>query len=555
MDKDNYWRGGLWQRAMKRRLSRRRVMQVSGLTMAGALAAAHAGCGGGEDEGQGTAPTGTIPAVGTPKAGGVLQLGSTFPALSIDPHTDITLGLVFTPYIYGYLLHEVQHRDGPPTLLFDHAESLEQPDELTYIFKLHPGIQFQDLAPANGRELVAEDVLYSFERIASVESTPFWNDGMESTSAPDAYTFEVRLTAPHAYTMAEFGGHRTAIVPREAVEEFGDLKSHALGSGPFQVKDLSRGESMEMVRHPNYFVEGIPYLDGINWRIIPDDSSLRTAFKAKQLDSYSPPTKMQANELADFSKDVVLTKEPGLTIFTILLNELSLPALQDVRVREALEISVDRDDMIDKLAFGEGKVSGPVSWGLEFWSLPQDELRERYQRDVTKARQLLEAADATDLTLSLKFAPGPATDQAAMIKEQLKEAGITINLIPMELGAWYAARSAKDFELMCRERIPYPSEQFPLQFCHTHNWTRNEDPVHLPEPEIDALLDQILVTTDIDERQQLVMETTRKILDRHGPFLYLFSPYAYTARWDYLRGYEDVEPDMVLYTYDMWLDK
>jgi peptide/nickel transport system substrate-binding protein len=482
-------------------------------------------------------------------------VGSTFPALSIDPHTVITLGLAIIPYIYGYLFHEVQHLEGPPTLLFDHAESLEQPDDLTFIFKLHPGVHFQNLPPANGRELVAEDVLYSFERIASVESTPFWSEDIQRMSAPDPYTFEVDIFRPHAYTMAEFGGHRTAIVPREAVEEFGDLKSHGLGSGPFQVESLSRGETVDMARNPNYFVEGIPYVDGMSWRIIPDDSSLRAAFRAQQLDTYGAPTKIQADEVAGYSKDVVLSRNPSETIFTILINELSVPALQDVRVREAMDLALDRDAMIEKLAFGEGKYSGPVSWGLEFWSLPQEELRQRLKRDVGKARQLLEAAGASDLTLDLKFYPGPGADEAAMIQEHLAEAGINIKLTSVELGTWIADRASQNFELMCRERIPYPSEQFPLQFCHTRNWTRKQDPTHLPDPEIDALLDQILVTPDIYERQELVRGVTRKILDRHGPFLYLFSPYNYTARWTYVQGYEDVEPGMVLYTYDMWLDK
>jgi len=103
--------------------------------------------------------------------------------------------------------------------------------------------------------------------------------------------------------------------------------------------------------------------------------------------------------------------------------------------------------------------------------------------------------------------------------------------------------------------LPYGDEQLPLQFNHTKNWTRNANPVHLPEPDNDALLDQILVTPDVQERQKLVLEVTRKIIDRHGPFLYLYAPYAYTARWRYVRGYEDVVPGMIAYTYNMWLDK
>jgi ABC-type transport system substrate-binding protein len=168
---------------------------------------------------------------------------------------------------------------------------------------------------------------------------------------------------------------------------------------------------------------------------------------------------------------------------------------------------------------------------------------------------LLEAAGVADLTLQLKFPSGPTADLASMIKTQMAEAGITVNLAPLELGTWIAALMAHDFELMVGGGLPYGDEQLPLQFNHTHNWTRKEDPVHLPDPDIDAALDQILETVDVQERQTLVLETTRKIIDRHGPFLYLYAPYSYTARWRYVRGYEDVVPAMIAYTYDMWLDK
>jgi peptide/nickel transport system substrate-binding protein len=485
----------------------------------------------------------------------VFRLGTTTPAMSIDPHTEVTMGLAFICFIYGYLFHEIQQPEGPPTIVLDHAESLENPDDLTFIFRLHRGIHFQNLPPVNGRELVAEDAVYSFDRIASLDSTPFWSEGIESKSAPDPYTFQVALVGPYAYTMAEFGGIRTTIVPREAVEQFGDLKSHGLGSGPFQVESLSRGETMDMVRNPDYYVPGIPYVDGMSWRIIPDDSSLKAAFKAQQLDVYGPPTKIQADEVVAMSKDVVLTKGANLAIFMINLNEIAVPALQDVRVREAMDISLDRDAMIEKLCFGEGNYTGPVSWGLEFWSLPQDELRQRYKRDVPRARQLLAAAGVTDLTLEIKFPSGSTADLASMIKQQMGEAGITVNLVPQELGTWVADLMSQNFQLMVGGGLPYGDEQLPLQFNHTKNWTRKSNPVHLPDPEIDALLDQILVTVDIQERQKLVLEATRKIIDRHGPFLYLYAPYSYTARWGYVRGYEDVVPAMVAYTYNMWLDK
>ena len=549
------WKSNDWKRHLSSRISRRRLLASAAGVGAGAAGMALVGCDGGEEGGATRA--GDTPTAGAIRRGGIYHLGTTTPALSIDPHTEVTMGLAFICFIYGYLLHQV---DSPPRLVFDHAESLEQPDDTTFIFKMRRGIHFQDLPPASGREVVAKDARYSFERIASLDATPFWTTWMDSRLAPDPYTFNVHVSKPYAYSLAEMGGIRTAIVPWEAVEEFGDLKSHGLGSGPFQVESLSRGETMDMVRNPNYYVKGIPYLDGMIWRIIPDDSSLRAAFKAKHLDVYSPPAKPQAEDVAGFSKDVVLTRAPSLAIFMINLNEIAVPALQDVRVREAIDISLDRDDMIDKLAFGEGKVTGPVSWGLEFWSLPQEELRSRFKRDITRARQLLQAAGVTDLRLSLKFpsalgATGGSADLASMIKEQLKDADITIDLVSLELGTWVADLSGQNFELMVGPGLPYGDEYLPLQFNHTHNWTRKANPVHKPVPEIDALLDQILETVDVNERQELALQVQRKILDRHGPFLYLYAPYSHTARWNYVKGYEDVIPDMIAYTYDMWLDK
>jgi len=527
-------------------ISRRQFIATTAAS-AGLLALRCAGGGSGQREGG-------APTLGPVKKGGTFRLATITPALSIDPHTEVTMGLAFVCFIYGYLLHEVQEENGAPSLVYDHAESLEQPDALTYVFNMRPGVRFQDVPPANGREVGAADVLYSFQRIASGDSTKFWTSGIADMSAPDQGTFSVRLTAPYAYTMAEFGGIRTAIVPPEAVQQWGDLKLHACGSGPFQVRNFSQTEGIEMDRNPDYYVSGIPYVDALSWRTFADDSSMQAAFKTQQIDVYGPPSKFQADSVARLSDRVIVIKSPNLAINMINLNEIKTPVLQDERVREALDISLDRDAMIEKLCFGEGNYTGPVSWGLEFWSLPQDELRSRYRRDVGKARRLLEAAGASDLTLELKCVATGA-DLAAMVREQAAEAGITINIRSMELGTWITDLFAQNFELMVGGGLPYGDENLPLQFNHTYNWTRKQNPVRLPEPQIDAALDEILRTVDPLERQKLVLDVTRKIVDRHGPFLYLFAPYAYTARWDYVRGYEDVNPAMIAYTYNMWLDK
>ncbi len=529
------------------RISRRSF--IAGAAGAAALTALRCG----DDEI--SVPNRSTPTMGAVKRGDMFKLATTLSPLSIDPHTDVTMGLALICFLYGYLLHPSQPPEKEPTLVFDHAEALEQPDDLTFIFKMRPGVHFQNLPPANGREITAEDALYSFQRISSLQSTPFWTDGISQMSAPDASTFKVSVASPYAYTMEEFGGIRTAIVPREAVEEFGDLKTHGLGSGPFQLPNLNRGDTVDMLRNPDYYVEGIPYVDGMRWRVMADDASIMAAFKSRQLDTYGPPSKLQADDVASFSDQILVSKYPNLAITMINLNEIKAPILQDIRIREALDLSLDRDAMIEKICFGDGNYTGPVSWGLDFWSLPQDELRRFYKRDVAKARQLLADAGASDLTLAMKFPAGPTSDVAAMIKDQAAEAGITINLVSEEFGTWLADMMANNYELLVGGGLPYGNEHLPLQFNHTKNWTRKAEPVQPPDPEVDAILDKILVTTDLSERQKLTLDVTRKILARHGPFMYLYAPYSFTARWDYLRGYEDLVPDMLPYTYKMWLDK
>jgi peptide/nickel transport system substrate-binding protein len=464
------------------------------------------------------------------------------------------MGLAYIARMYGYLCHQFQQSEGAPLITFDHAQSLENPDDLTFIFKTRPDIRFQNIAPANGRNFTPDDVVYSFQRIGSLDSTPFWKDGMSEISAPDAGTFRVHLSRVYAYAMAELGGGRTAIVPQEAVKAFGDLKLKAVGSGPFQLRSLSQTESIEMDRNPTYYNANIPYLDGIEARTFADDASIQASFKAQQLDVYTPPSKLQADNVSSGNSHVVLTKDTNLAIYMMNLNEIRAPVLQDERVREALDLSLDRDAIIEKLCFGEGNYTGPVSPGLPFWSLSQDELRQRLGRDVAKSRQLLEAAGASDLTLELKT-QNLYADLAAMIKAQASDAGITINILSEDLGTWVNDLFNQTFELMVGVGLPYGDEMLPLQFNHTYNWTRKANPVELPDPVVDAILEQMLVTPDINERQGLALDVTRKILDRHGPFIYLYAPNTFTARWDYVRGYENVPPSQVAFTYDMWLDK
>ena len=202
-----------WRRFSKQRLSRRRVLAAGAAGM-GAAALGLAGCGGDKERGGGKTPAAEHPRFRDPKRGGTYRQGTNSTALSIDPHTEIAAGLGIIPFIYGYLLHDVQMPDGPPQDIPDHAASMEQPEDLTYVFKLRQGIHFQNIPPVNGREVVAEDVIYSFDRIAGASPEPLWKTYLASKAATDPYTVQIGLSKPYAYTMEDMGSIQTAIVPK-----------------------------------------------------------------------------------------------------------------------------------------------------------------------------------------------------------------------------------------------------------------------------------------------------------------------------------------------------
>ncbi len=529
----------------KARLSRRGFL-------GGALAAtglAIAGCGGGEDEASGT-PQPVETSETLPKRGGTVHLASLTPVLSLDPHT--TEGVSVATYFYSYVVHVTDWQGN----VGDLAESWEIVDELNWIFKLRPGVRFHDVPPANGREVVAEDIVYSIERIRSLPGAfEQWKDWTDKHEAPDDGTYIYRTSKPYGYMLMTLGSPLSAIVPREAVEEFGDLKSHAIGSGPFTLDNYARDEGLEVVRNPNYYRPDIPYIDGTNIRVLPDDSSVQVAYRAGSIDVYNADNKLKADTVRDVGGTSVRSYL-GRPYAVFVLNAARVEAFKDERVREAVDIALDRKAMIDKLYFGGAELAGPVGpvWDT---ALPPEEIEQAYQRDVAKAKQLLSAAGAEDLRFTLSFGNiSNWADRAAIMKDNLAEVGITVDLRPGEIGSWLADMLGGNFETTSYSHLAYLSDEIQLQSHHTYGWGRTEASyLGIEDAEVDSRLDQIQETIDDEERIRLSQEVQRLVLKRHGPTLVLFQPYGYWCAYNYLKGYTPTAYGFGLYKYDYWIDK
>ena len=361
------------------RVSRRRFMGGAAAAT-GTAGLILAGCGGGS-KGGGATPRASKTVSGQPVWGGTVRTSYPASILGLDPHT--AEGLVTVTDFYSYVVHATDWRGN----VGDLAESWEVPDQVNWTFKIRGDVRFQDLAPVNGRALVAGDIVKSCDRMkAQPGAITAWSDWITGYTAPDNNTFTLTTKDPRWAVLMTLGSPIAAIVPVEAADNF---KDQAVGSGPFMLADYGPNDGVSMVRNPNYYHD-YPYVDGQSIKVIADDASAQVAFRSGQLDVYNASTKPKADAVKDVSG--ASTQKYLQRIYqTFILNGSKFDTFKDERVREAVDLALDRKQMIEKLCFGDGELAGPIppSGGNE--ALPKAEIEAAYKRDVPKAKSLLSA--------------------------------------------------------------------------------------------------------------------------------------------------------------------
>ena len=535
----NYW---------QRRISRRRLLIGAGTTALGATAALAVGCGGGSTAK--TTPNGTR-VLGSPVSGGSIVWGRDTTVGGIDPHIDLT-GLDIDQLVYSYLY------DWDPLseqVRFNNlAESLEQPEPTTFIFTLRPGVMTQpgDYPGAN-EEITSKDCRQSFirrgtsltsidkrftQRIAGSKDPALLPPALHT---PDKYTFQFTMAEPFAPAIREMANPTWAIVPTKVIEKYGlGLAQKAFGSGPFMLEEFKGGSRVVLKKHPNYFLAGRPYLDQITFVIITQESSLLSAFKQGQHDVNG--ASLSSDDVDALSDDprFITTTAPDFFYPCYHLKMQRAP-FDDIRVRQAMDKALDRDELIAVLQNGEGAYNGPIQWAQTKWSLPQEELREFYKYDPDGARRLLaDAGYPNGFDARMKFPvaePGFAKvgDYATLMREQWSRVGINVSLIEQELGTFISATLLTgNFEIAFFANVPSDEPDRPLAFYQSLGVTGTGNWNNYSNLDLDALVDAQSRETDDAPRKQEILAAQRLILNEHGPQVTLTGGYAFNARWAYV---------------------
>ncbi|MDQ3512504.1 MAG: ABC transporter substrate-binding protein, partial [Chloroflexota bacterium] len=344
------------------------------------------------------------------------------------------------------------------------AESWETPDDRTYVFALRQGVMFH-----NGREMTADDVVFSLRRVLESPES-WWNVKMGPGLEPDPSTVEAAasaealgtptavgnrigvtveatgdyevtatLTEPYSPFLQSLSATTTSIVPAAEVESGEiDLTTTVVGTGPFRVVEHLPDQRWVFGKVTDYWQPGGAQLDEVVWQIIPDESarvaSLRTG--EVQLALFENPAVLDL--LA--SDDNVTAVEQTTTNYYILFVNGNQPELADQRVRQAISLAMDREEINLAALFGRGTVTGPIASAFSKLATPMADL-PFYTRDVERARALLaEAGVGEGLALQLLVTPALAATvtMAEVLQEQLAEAGIEIEIVQRDLATFVA---------------------------------------------------------------------------------------------------------------------
>ena len=342
--------------------------------------------------------------------------------------------------MFSRLLWEDANLDLRPDL----AERWTEGPGNTYTFFLRRGVKFH-----NGREMKAADVVYSYERmkdpnIGSVARSYFAK--VDKIEALDDYTVRFTLSGPDATFLSYTTSVYSAIVPKEVIEEYGDLNNHPIGTGPFKLKERIPGNRVVLERNPDYFIPGEPKLDTLTFVIMPDDSARLNALRTGAVHlAFLPASSLP---LVRGNRDIVV-KDFLTANYDYLGFNLTEPPFNDVRVRQAISLLIDRQELIDVNYDGYAEITGPVPVSMRKYAIDVRN-NEFYKPDLNRAKALLAAAGYPN-GFDMKITAGitkQTTDNAQIIVSQLAKANIRAEIVMMETAQYVAAWRQRTHQTM-----------------------------------------------------------------------------------------------------------
>ena len=485
--------------------------------------------------------------------GGVLPSLSLFGATALYPSTS------FGWYEFDHLFYVPRDTQKPEPML---AYQWEQPDPegLTTIFKMQPSV-FHDMPPVNGRNVLASDVKASYEAYAADNLYPGreWHHKiMEAIEAPEDLTVIIKQKRPYAWLFHPGGAggiDGSCIMAVETLDpaQF-DMKKNVLGSGRWMIVENRGNEYYHSMRHPNWRIKGEPWLAESTNVYVSQPAQIVAMFKAGELDQtyFSNKLECDAVEREMGTEKMSIGGWLDATYHTLQLNLDRVPEFKDERVRKAIRLAVNRDELIQlvRLQAGDGIPAGPIPAALEAFALSEDETADYFKHDAEEAKRLLEVAGFPmdkELTLVIPT-PVPDTSKAAQVlKDQFGAVGLKVKIQDVDGLSVFVPRALPkgEFDMTTYVQLPFDDPHYPIGF-YTKNSakgdasdSRGSNNMAFFDDEITAAVEDAERTLDIDVVIEKVKDVERLIMKKEAPMINLFHPKIYGASWNWFKGVDD----------------
>ncbi|MBI2907135.1 MAG: ABC transporter substrate-binding protein [Chloroflexi bacterium] len=394
-------------------------------------------------------------------------------------------------------------------------------DGLRYTFHLHQDVKFHD-----GKTATSEDVAFNMKRMANppqgtTSVRKSWLSAVDKIESPDANTLVITLKRRDPAFLSVMASGWMGVLPKHIIQEKGNMTKDVVGTGPFKLKNHTRGVSLRTVKNPDYFVRGLPYLDGIDTYVIPDQTVRTAALRTGRIlliREIPGVTVTQSKTIREAMGDKVVVEMTDHALGSFLLMNFSRKPFSDPRVRLAVSWAIDRELGMHLAAEGAASTGGILwrGWGND---LDPAELAKMpgygpdKEANRAKARSLLAAAgypNGFKTSLSVQRELGYTVIEMEFVKEELKKIGIDAELNLMEKAAFLAARQTGGMDAV-RDA---PAQELPdaTPFLKERVITGSSGTLGYSNPKVDELIERQSTIADPSERKKLLDEISRTVL-------------------------------------------
>ena len=466
------------------------------------------------------------PAALAQQAGGTLRIGHFTSPASVSMLEELTAAVnrpMMSVFNNLVIFKQDELQNAPDTIVPELATGWQWNEDGTELtFALRQGVKWHD-----GKPFTAADVKCTMdllqgkgtEKLRINPRKPWFDNVVAVTNSGDfEVTFRLKRPQPSLLSMLATGW--TPMYPCHVPPA--QMRQHPIGTGPFKFVEFKPNQSITMVRNPDYWKPGKPYLDRIEYPIIPDVSTRLLSFLAGNEDVYIGVTMTQLKDVKRQLPQAICDPYISNVARSMLINR-DVPPFDNAQMRRAIALTIDRQAFVDIIADGQGAIGGVMQPPPEgIWGMAPYAMRNLtgYNTDIAASR-----AEARKIMETLGYGPNnrlkvtlatrniaPYRDPAVILISQLKEIYIDADLNPIDTAQWYPTLTRKDFKIamnVTETATDDPDVAFYENFAcgSQRNYTA------YCNPEVDKLIDRQSAETNIEKRKKIVWEIEKKLIE------------------------------------------